>query len=111
MNQVELFEDRVIGDIAKGRFPKAKVREIIEELCRIKGLDISRRVFEYSWLFALQTLHYEFGFGAKRLERFWSECAKAVDGFDAGAFTIEDMRQVIKEDAKFDPIINWGDKK
>ena len=50
MNQVELFEDRVIGDIAKGRFPKAKVREIIEELCRIKGLDISRRVFEYSLL-------------------------------------------------------------
>lgn len=109
MKYEELYEEQLLGDIAKGRYPKAKVRDIFHTLCRIVAKRVEKAVFEYCWLFCLQTLHYEFGFGKQRLQRFFNEASKAVDAFDAGAFSIEDMRQVLKDDAKFECTFNWGD--
>lgn len=109
MNKAEMIEDRMISDISKGRYPKSKVKDIIQTMCRIVGKEVEKNVFEYCWLFCLQTLHYEFGFGKVRLERFFNEAAKAVDAFDSGVFSIDDMRQALKDDAGFECSFNWGD--
>lgn len=109
MNKIELFEDRMYGDIAKGRFTKAKVKEIILEMNRVVAKNTQRKVFEWCWLFCLQTLAYEFGFGKDRLQRFFDEASKAVDAFDSGAFSIEDMRQVLK-DKKFECSFDLGEE-
>lgn len=109
MNKAEMIEDRMISDISKGRYPKSKVKDIIQTMCRIVGKEVEKNVFEYCWLFCLQTLHYEFGFGRIRLERFFNEAAKAVDAFDSGVFSIDDMRQALKDDAGFECSFNWGD--
>lgn len=109
MNKAEMIEDRMISDISKGRYPKSKVKDIIQTMCRIVGKEVEKNVFEYCWLFCLQTLHYEFGFGKVRLERFFNEAAKAVDAFDSGVFSIDDMRKAMKDDAGFECSFNWGD--
>lgn len=109
MNKAEMIEDRMISDISKGRYPKSKVKDIIQTMCRIVGKEVEKNVFEYCWLFCLQTLHYEFGFGKVRLERFFNEAAKAVDAFDSGVSSIDDMRQALKDDAGFECSFNWGD--
>ena len=109
MNKAEMIEDRMISDISKGRYPKSKVKDIIQTMCRIVGKEVEKNVFEYCWIFCLQTLHYEFGFGKVRLERFFNEAAKAVDAFDSGVFSIDDMRQALKDDAGFECSFNWGD--
>ena len=110
MNKAEMIEDRMISDISKGRYPKSKVKDIIQTMCRIVGKEVEKNVFEYCWLFCLQTLHYEFGFGRVRLERFFNEAAKAVDAFDSGVFSIDDMRQALKDDAGFECYFNWGEE-
>lgn len=108
MKYEEFYEERILSDVAKGRFSKAKVKEIFHTLCRVVAKRVEKAVFEYCWLFCLQTLHYEFGFGQKRLLRFFNEASKAVDAFDSGAFSIEDMRQALKDDAKFECSFDWG---
>lgn len=109
MKYEEFYEKRLLSDVAKGRFPKDKVKEIFHTLCRVVAKNVEKAVFEYCWLFCLQTLHYEFGFGQKRLQRFFDEASKAVDAFDVGAFSIDEMRQALKDDAKFECSFNWGD--
>lgn len=109
MKYEEFIEQRIVSDVAKGRYPKAKVQEIFHTFAEVVCKNTEKAVFEYCWLFCLQTLHYEFGFGQKRLMRFFNEASKAVDAFDAGAFSIEDMRQVLSDDANFECSFNWGD--
>lgn len=82
MKYEEFYEERILSDVAKGRFPKAKVKEIFHTLCRVVAKNVEKAVFEYCWLFCLQTLHAEFGFGQKRLQRFFDEASKAVDAVE-----------------------------
>lgn len=110
MKYTEIIEERMVSDIAKGRYPKEKVKDIFQTMSRIVAKNVEKNVFEYCWLFCLQTLHYEFGFGQKRLERFFNESSKAVDAFDSGAFSIDDMRQALKDDACFECSFNWGEE-
>ena len=110
MKYDEFIEQRLVADVAKGRYPKAKVLEIFHTFARVIAKNVEKAVFEYCWLFCLQTLHYEFGFGQKRLQRFFEEASKAVDAFDSGAFSIEDMRQALKDDAHFECSFDWGDE-
>lgn len=98
-----------VGGHCQGAIPEKKVKEIFHKLCLIVAKRVERSVFEYCWLFCLQTLHYEFGFGKQRLTRFFGEAAKAVEAFDAGAFSVEDMQTALKEDAKFECAFDWGD--
>lgn len=109
MTYDELLTRELVSDMAKGRFDKVKIREIMTTLCREVAGDVEKTVFEYTLLQALQCLHYEFGFGAKRLQRFFEECCKTIEAFDRGAFDMEDMKQALAEDAKFDYEIKWGD--
>ena len=103
-----LAKDR-LADIAKGRYSKKRVEEMFRSAVETACKETERLVFEYAVLMCLQELHYEFGFGKVRLERFFNEAAKAVDAFDAGAFGIDDMRQALKDDAGFECSFNWGD--
>lgn len=107
MDKTAMFEEKLISDLAKGRFPKAKVKHIIEVFCRESARKAERNTFEFCWLFCLQTLAYEFGFGKDRLQRFFDEASKAVDAFDAGAYDLEDMRQSLK-DKKFECSFDLG---
>lgn len=110
MKYEEFYEECMLADIAKGRYPKKKVKEIFHKLCLIVAKRVEKSVFEYCWLSCLQTLHYEFGFGRQRLTRFFGEAAKAVEAFDAGAYSVEDMQQALKDDAHFEFAIDWGDE-
>lgn len=110
MKYDEFISREMISNISKGRYNKGRVREIIDALCMIVAKRVEKAVFEYCWLFCLQTLHYEFGFGQKRLMRFFNESAKAVEAFDSGVFTTEDIRKALKEDAKFECSFDWGDE-
>lgn len=110
MKYDEFLTRELVSDMAKGRYNKDRVRQIMETTCRVVAKDVEKKVFEYAWLFALQTLHYEFGFGKIRLERFFNESAKAIDAFDSNAFNIDDIYQALKDDAKFECSFNWGDE-
>lgn len=105
----EILTRELMSDIAKGRYNRQKVREIMDRLCGEVAHEVERTVFEYAMLQALQCLHYEFGFGNKRLQRFFDELSKAIAGFDAGAYDMEDMRMALADDAKFEFEIRWGD--
>lgn len=102
MNRAEMVEDKILSDIAKGRYNKAKVKELIELFMRAASEAARKEMFEWDWLFACQTLHYTFGFEKDDLEKFFGESANAIDGFNAKTFTIEDIRKALKEDAKFE---------
>lgn len=102
MNRAEMVEDKILSDIAKGRYKKAKVKELIEIFMRASADEARKEMFEWCWLFACQTLHYEFGFEKDDLEKFFGESANAIDGFNAKTFTIEDIRKALKEDANFE---------
>lgn len=107
MNKAEMIEDRMISDISKGRYPKSKVKDIIQTMCRIVGKEVEKNVFEYCWLFCLQTLHYEFGFGSKRLHKLITGFSEKAKAFDCGAYDMEDLRSALKEDTGIELSITW----
>ena len=109
MTYDEVLTRDLMSNMAKGRYNKEKIREIMTTLCHEVAEDVEKTVFEYTLLQALQCLHYEFGFGAKRLQRFFEEISKTISAFDTGAFSMEDMKQVLAEDAKFEFEIQWRD--
>ena len=89
----------LIADIAKGRYGKEKVMEIME-----------RRVTEFLLLHFAQVMHYELGFGKQRLERYINDLAEQMAAFDAGAYDIDDMRQALIDDAKFELELKWTEE-
>lgn len=94
-----------IADIAKGRYNKQQVAEMFQEVARVAAIEGEEIGFEYGILSLCQSLHYDkkkFGFGAKRLAYLMEITQPALDAFDAKAYDMEDMRQALREDAKFD---------
>ena len=56
-------------------------------------------------------MHYELGFGKQRLERYINDMAEQMAAFDAGAYDIDDMRQALIDDAKFDLELKWTEER
>ena len=103
----KFFEKRIVSDIAKGRYSSEQVQTVLREVF-LAGREAGERdAFEYTVLADLQTLHYDFGFGAVRLKRFAEKQTAAIQAFDAKVFNAEDMRQALKDDAKFDYSVRW----
>lgn len=48
------------------------------------------------------TLHSQYGFGEKRLERFRLDVEKACEYLDQGTITTKDIQEYMKKDLKFD---------
>lgn len=111
MSLNNVMAEDIIRNIAKGRYNREKVRgmfhTVYEEGYDQGYKDGQRFGFEIAMLQALQTLHYTAGFGAIRLNRFFEECCKAVEAFDARAYDMEDMKQALAQDAKFTYEIKW----
>ena len=100
----------LIADIAKGRYGKEKVMEIMKAAATEAAHDMERRVTEFLLLHFAQVMHYELGFGKQRLERYINHLAEQMAAFDAGAYDIDDMRQALKEDAKFELELKWTEE-
>ena len=97
----------VIGNISKGRYGKEKVMEIIEAATTEAAHAMERRVTEFLLLHFAQVMHYELGFGKRRLERYINDLAEQMAAFDAGAYDIDDMRQALMDDADFELDVKW----
>ena len=97
-----------IADIAKGRNNKQQVTEMFQDVARSVAVGSENIGFEFGSLVALQTLHYDFGFGEKRLDRFLQAMQPAITAFDARAYDMDDIKQALREDAHFDFEILYG---
>jgi hypothetical protein len=53
------------------------------------------------------TLHSEFGFGEKRIERFRVALDKSADRVNSGLVTVDDIQKFIKTDLKFNSAL-WN---
>ena len=100
----------LIADIAKGRYGKEKVMEIMEAAATEAAHAMERRVTEFLLLHFAQVMHYELGFGKQRLERYINDLAEQMAAFDAGAYDIDDMRQALIDDAKFELELKWTEE-
>lgn len=101
-----LAKDR-LADIAKGRYSKKRVEEMFRSAVSAACKETERLVFEYSILMCLQELHYEFGFGNKRLQKLISGFSEKAMAFDSGAYDMEDLRNALKEDTGIELNITW----
>ena len=101
-----LAKDR-LADIAKGRYSKKRVEEMFRSAVSAACKETERLVFEYSILMCLQELHYEFGFGNKRLRKLITGFSEKAMAFDSGAYDMEDLRNALKEDTGIELNITW----
>lgn len=112
------FAKDTLANIAKGRYNREKVEDMFRKAMYGAANEAERFAFEFAILTALQTLHYDFGFGAKRLSRFVEAMQPQITAFDAGAYDMDDMRQALVDDArakldekaKFGLDFIWGGK-
>lgn len=103
----QLLSREIIGDISKGRFTREQVKTIFREVY-MAGYEAGERFgCEYTTYIDFQTLHYYESYGAKRLKRFAERRDSSLQALDARVFSIEDMRQALKDDAKFDYSMKW----
>lgn len=101
-----LAKDR-LADIAKGRYNKTRVEEMFRSAVSAACKETERLVFEYAVLMCLQELHYEFGFGNKRLQKLIIGFSEKAMAFDSGAYDMEDLRNALKEDTGIELKITW----
>ena len=101
-----LAKDR-LADIAKGRYNKKRVEEMFRSAVETACKETERLVFEYAVLMCLQELHYEFGFGSKRLQKLITGFSEKAKAFDCGAYDMEDLRSALKEDTGIELKITW----
>lgn len=111
MSLDNVLGEEIIRNTAKGRYNREKVREMFHTVYEA-GYDQGYKEgqqfgFELALLQVLQALHYTAGFGATRLNRIFEECCKTVEAFDARAYTLEDIKKALAEDAKFGFDIRW----
>lgn len=99
MNLRDYLAKDTLANIAKGRYSKEKVEDIFRKAVCGAANTAEHLAFEFAMLLVLQTLHYDFGFGAKRLDRFVSAVQPQLTAFDVGAYDMDDMRQALIEDA------------
>ena len=81
--------------------------EIMEAAATEAAHAMERRVTEFLLLHFAQVMHYELGFGKRRLERYINDLAEQMAAFDAGAYNIDDMRQALMDDADFELDVKW----
>lgn len=96
-----------LADIAKGRYNKKRVEEMFRSAVSAACKETERLVFEYAVLMCLQELHYEFGFGNKRLQKLITGFSEKAVAFDSGAYDMEDLRNALKEDTGIELSITW----
>lgn len=101
-----LAKDR-LADIAKGRYNKTRVEEMFRSAVSAACKETERLVFEYAVLMCLQELHYEFGFGNKRLQKLITGFSEKAMAFDSGAYDMDDLRNALKEDTGIELNITW----
>lgn len=101
-----LAKDR-LADIAKGRYNKTRVEEMFRSAVSAACKETERLVFEYAVLMCLQELHYEFGFGSKRLQKLITGFSEKAKAFDCGAYDMDDLRNALKEDTGIELNITW----
>ena len=101
-----LAKDR-LADIAKGRYNKKRVEEMFRSAVSAACKETERLVFEYAVLMCLQELHYEFGFGNKRLQKLITGFSEKAMAFDSGAYDMDDLRSALKEDTVIELNITW----
>lgn len=101
-----LAKDR-LADIAKGRYNRKHVEEMFRSAVSAACKETERLVFEYAVLMCLQELHYEFGFGSKRLQKLITGFSEKAVAFDSGAYDMEDLRSALKEDTGIELSITW----
>lgn len=97
-----------LSDIAKGRYDRETVERMFRVVAEETAKGVERAAFEYCALMFLQELHYEFGFGRKRLERFIADFSEKALAFDAGAYDIDDMRNALAEDTGVVVTMQWS---
>ena len=103
-----LAKDR-LADIAKGRYSKKRVEEMFRSAVSAACKETERIAAEF-WCYSfLQDLHYEFGFGEKRMARLMSGIDEKAAAFDAGAYNIDDMKNALEEDTGFTLEFRWKD--
>ena len=110
MNMRDYVAEERLRDIAKGRYSARKVRDMFYAAVEAGCLETERMVFEYCALMFLQELHFEFGFGRKRLERFLEGFSEKARAFDAGAYDMDDMRNALAQETGVTLKIVWGQK-
>lgn len=101
----------IIRNIAKGRYGRERVRDMMRsvyEAGREQGYKEGQQFgFEVGMGIVFQDLHYNEGRGAIRLNRIFTRCCGTVEAFDAGVYSLADMKKALAEDAKFVFDINW----
>ena len=107
MNLTEQLAKDKLADIAKGRYSKKQVEDMFQKAVYAAAIETEHLSFEYAMLMMLQTLHYDFGFGHKRLGRVVELTQPALEAFDAKAFDMDDMRQALIDDAHFEFGVEW----
>ena len=96
-----------LADIAKGRYSKKRVEEMFKAAVMAACQETERLAAEF-WCYSfLQDLHYELGFGEKRMARLMSGIDEKAAAFDAGAYDLEDMKNAIEEDTGFTLEFKW----
>lgn len=110
MNLTDYLAKDTLSNIAKGRYNKQQVEDMFQKAVYGAAIEAENVAFEYAILTILQTLHYDFGFGATRLARLVDLTQPALDAFDARAYDMNDMRQALQQDAKFDLEFVWRKK-
>ena len=107
MTLTEYLAKERLADIAKGRYNKKRVEEMFKAAVIAACQETERLVFEYAVLMCLQELHYEFGFGNKRLQKLITGFSEKAKAFDCGAYDMEDLRSALKEDTGIELSITW----
>ena len=97
----------LIANISKGRYSKSKVETIVNKLCIDAAHDMERKVTEFLLLQFVQILHYELGLEGGAIGSLYRRLVGQMTAFDAGTYSIDDMRQALKDDADFELEIKW----
>lgn len=107
MTGSEFYEERMLSDIAKGRYKKESVRAMIEECCMRAVRNSAERIFEFCFYISLQELHYNAGYDKDALDEYFAGCVDAVEAFYAGAYDLDDMKTALEQDAGFSGRFAW----
>lgn len=111
MKYEDFAEQRLISDIAKGRYPKEKVRELLDLYAKACIKKAEENIFEYCWLTLLQELRFEAGYTKEEMEAFFAKTVDAVEAYYQGAYDLEEMRQVLLDEVGFAGHYAWRRKK
>ena len=79
MKYEDFAEKRLISDIAKGRYSKERVRELLDLYAKACLEKAEENIFEYCWLTLLQELRFEANYTKEQMEAFFSCLVKSIE--------------------------------